>query len=456
MGLPSLVALLAAAAFAVEAPRAVEAIKPGLHAAPGLQAAQLVLPLEPLTAVIDADSLFVAAPAAQAAAALPAAALPAARALGAELRGLEAGGAGARQALDRSFENARAAPAQAQDAVAGAAGASPAALQPHVPRAPAAKPSPPAPGRANAPKTLRLRERANLLLVALATLVNPARALMPATAAPDASFLVQSAYGYKRDPAFVEPMAEAIAASAGFLKEALAKGERVSPRDVKEMMNYVARVRQDIAAEKGDRDWHNFGNEIPEDEDAPHSLIDPDGSPMPRDVFTGATTIDFLNNDPADRHYPFFWEAALAQKRQHDDPKGQDLVVDGVAYPVSLVHNSPWRTGALMLVHPNFSQMTPMRRKAFEVLASAISDRGISEARFMDRLALSYQLLVHATPWVRGSPSIIESYFDAALRAKFGKTLPPKTGEPFWDAALRDPRLGPYTGRDFLKNFGGA
>jgi hypothetical protein len=289
--------------------------------------------------------------------------------------------------------------------------------------------------------------------------------LMPIRGPADARFLVPPAkvgYGYsKEDPKFVGPMAEAIRDGVRVLAQ-VSEGRDITTNELRTIMDNIAWVRQDIAYDKGDSDWYNFGARIPEH---PSEFKSFNGNrPFKQrmagpDALRNGTTIDAIPSDerePGNRHaklYPRAHEIVTQEGSGSRGPK-EKVFIDFEMHNLSQLRSRG--EGLYYLFHPTFEEMVPMRAEAFRLLGEAFNNPTISEKAFVNVMAEAYQLLVHATPYIRGSPAIMESFYDVLLRVKFGKTMPQKTGEPFWDAVFWSPQDGPYTGERFLRNFGGT
>ena len=285
-------------------------------------------------------------------------------------------------------------------------------------------------------------------------------ALPEAQEAADGKFLPPPEYAGHIDAGanqdFMRTMSGAIDAATRDLAAELQSGKTLTAADLRAMMDRVAESRHQAARAAKDSNWRNYGNAIPED--AAHLAefyAKGDGRPI-EDHAEGLERKELLAlQDHA------VWDNIAQTGRhssQHDsalkDLQAQrfpQVEIDGHTYTLSIVVGAG--DGVLQVQHPDFQTMIPLRAKAFEILAKAVSDPNISEAALLDSLAESYFLLMHATPYVRGSPAIVESFYDAVLRAKLGKTLPPKIREPFWDAMFWDTKKGPYTAKQFLSNF---
>lgn len=113
-------------------------------------------------------------------------------------------------------------------------------------------------------------------------------------------------------------------------------------------------------------------------------------------------------------------------------------------FPGNLVDGQP----ELVVLHPSLENMHKIRKLAYTILKEAFQ----SQPWNLDKVAEGYRLLCHATPFVNGSPSIIETFIDAMFRS-IGMAFPMKSSEPFWDAIFHKDSDGPYTWKRFMQNF---
>lgn len=280
----------------------------------------------------------------------------------------------------------------------------------------------------------------------------PPPPLLEAGTKADARFLVQTKYGYDFNPAFVGPMTKAIEAAKSDISVGLAGTEPITVEQVYAWMDGIAKVRNGIEMAEGGGGDGTVGKPMPR---SANELRSPGSGPR-----FDPTIVDYLSPDPdhfAFRHAPFFDAAvrtAKAQKPLLAKAATAKLQISafGESFPATAIVGMD---RVAIVIHPGARDSIPIHRRAVEEIAKALNDKTISETEFVDRLAQSYALLMTATPYHRGSPSIVESLYDAALRAKFGKTFGRKTEEPFWQVVLRTPAQEPFRGPDFLRCFGG-
>lgn len=266
---------------------------------------------------------------------------------------------------------------------------------------------------------------------------------------------------------FTRPMAEADDAIKARVIGQLRERRDFTEQDIRALMDVAGEARRRVAFAESARnpdadDPHDFGARIPE---AEAELADyrRDALSLLKDWEAGSTVDTAVLNGPkkVERHNQYYapLDAILRRHRagEGDTVSLGKVPIGGRDVPLSYIMRAEAefegkQYKVVKVVHPHFDDMAVLRRHARETLARAMSDRSISEAAFMDRLAEAYRLLCHATPWVRGSPAALETTFDAMLRAKFGKGLGAKRAEPFWGVMLW-PENRPYTGRDFLANY---
>ncbi len=279
----------------------------------------------------------------------------------------------------------------------------------------------------------------------------PVPSLLAATGKANALFLVQKKYGYSFDPKFVEPMGKAIEEASGKIQGALAGGQPITEARVFEWMDGIARTRAAIAKSRGEDEGYGVAHPRTEAE-LPRDFL----GNVERDVLTK----DYLSINPdhvAFRHAPFYERALKRANDSADNRKRKsetrNFQAFGEEFPGSVAINFG---DIIIIFHPTLEESVTTLNRGMKELALAINDKHISEAEFIDRAAQAYALLMHATPYERGTPSIVEGFIDSALRAKFGKTLGQKTEEPFWEVILRSPAQGPFRGPDFLRCFAGG
>ncbi len=290
-------------------------------------------------------------------------------------------------------------------------------------------------------------------------------AVLEASSHPvDASFLVQNKYGTAQaDPRFVIPFTQAIRR----LTLAMQSTKNVDAAQVKTWLYELASVRSNIALSRQEKHSMLYGFPLPE---SPESfaflkfLLDL-GDEYTYDNFhtvdvIGPSSDVHFEEDPArpflplfeaPRHSHFYDLAQIAEVR-HDQRLPRHYVA-GRNYPLSTVEHGTIDDKfsepqvVYFVRHPSLPVEKILRNHAYELLASAFKSRNLNS------VAEAYYLLMHATPFYRGTPSIVEAYLDAFLRARFGYTLKPKSGEAFWNAIFFDAHEKAFTIQELLSCF---
>lgn len=166
------------------------------------------------------------------------------------------------------------------------------------------------------------------------------------------------------------------------------------------------------------------------------------------------------------RHQPFFPRADELWKATYDFEVGSKYWGKGLGVTDSWAELGSGRRSiqlsylnkpnerSYVVLHPSYERMGRISKFAYAELAHAINTWDEDEDTAKDKIANAYRLLCHATPFMNGSPSIVENFLDGFLRSK-GVALPLKTGEPFWHAIFWQDAQGPYTWDHFMSNFEG-
>ncbi len=130
-----------------------------------------------------------------------------------------------------------------------------------------------------------------------------------------------------------------------------------------------------------------------------------------------------------------------------DPAKGQEKVALSTIRHMNEAERNKFQTSdGLKLSHISYERQIAVRNFAYMRLIEAINQSDL------DGLAESYRLLCHATPWVNGTPAVLETFIDGFLRSK-GFALPSKKDEPFWNAIMHRDSDGPFTWERFIENF---
>jgi hypothetical protein len=272
----------------------------------------------------------------------------------------------------------------------------------------------------------------------------PYRPLPTPSGAPDGRFLHPPVQNYVGDPAFAARMAQAETRIIERLQAVLQRGAATWD-DIEECVFELGEARQAIARDLG----------------APFGLAD-----YGRPLF-GESTVDFVCDDPTSRHTAYFdravrWHEALeaadetigsgrarAQKIElvslgrleegrlcFPEKWNPQEVPPCIMHPGQTAAQEKWRH--MVIVHPGDPHDLPMRCAAYERIATVANGDVPSEEEAMQRLGEAHFLLMHATPCLCGSPSIVETLLDAVLRVGLGRCLPEKRDgiEPFWEAVF--------------------
>ncbi|MBI4349426.1 MAG: phosphotransferase [Elusimicrobia bacterium] len=256
--------------------------------------------------------------------------------------------------------------------------------------------------------------------------------LLGATAEPDGAHLIQERYGYgAANAAFARRMARAEGAAEASVRRRLAGGLPLDEAFLRAELDRIARARHEIAvgAAHPDSEPDAYGLSVPETA-AELALVQASHPALLPGTFKSARVQDFIGGERGARHAAFLPRAREALERGP-----ASVEIRGRRVP--LTYFVEIGDGALMAVHPSFADMKVLRDEGLRILAEATNAR-LPERAYTERLARAYFLLMHGQPYLNGSPAIVETMMNALLRARYGKSLPPKTGEPFWDAMFSD------------------
>lgn len=296
---------------------------------------------------------------------------------------------------------------------------------------------------------VRLRSVAEALESAIARVDATAPPwLTPAQDAPvDASFMVVRIPEYQRvhDPAFTTGMSEAITDATESFSELLASGG-VSAGDIAMIMAEIGTKRREIAYRENDppppedspyRRRFEYGRSIAE------TLEDMDRWYIRTGERRTWASRDYIKRDPNTRHAPFFERAedfikshgpseAAGELRFSHPHTGKLMRVGG-----TMVQRRS--ADEIMMVHPKLEDSALIEEAAYQELAEWLSDPHASLDNADEVVGRVLYMLMHGTPYELGSPSMVYALFDAALRARFGVTLPRFVEgiEPFWEALFR-------------------
>jgi hypothetical protein len=109
------------------------------------------------------------------------------------------------------------------------------------------------------------------------------------------------------------------------------------------------------------------------------------------------------------------------------------------------------------IIHPNFNNQIKIKKLAISLILIALNQFPFANPELLQSaIGQSYFLFSHAPPFTLGTPSVIESFFEAVLRAKLYQTIAGnKIDEPFWKAVLWTPsdKNTIFSFNDFLACF---
>ena len=225
----------------------------------------------------------------------------------------------------------------------------------------------------------------------------------------DASFMVPDVPSYLpfHRKSFVAGMSEAIDEAVQNLRD-IRSGTDVKAKQIVVVLNGIAERRRKIAYKAGDPEWRLFGKSL-EKVRGPRDLI-PD--------------------DEYHRHYSYFERA----RRACDE--GSKIVITTSAGHIRGSEVKEDGEGGYIVQHPATAECRKLASIAFQQYAELFGKPTPSERDVVHAIAGGTYLLMHGTPYVRGSPACVQALNDAVARVVIGKTFPSfSTGiEPFWEA----------------------
>lgn len=220
-------------------------------------------------------------------------------------------------------------------------------------------------------------------------------------------------------------------------------------------MNGLAAVRRAVALEANPNN-RLYGLPLPETEAEIDTYRRESGTTKKYTTLQNITLADKIQSTG---RFSSQYEAALAIAKENTVWERPRIRIGDRSYglTVFLVEFEKGLSGEVgnkfvLALHPDAKESVAIRTEAFRLLEEARTERTLGETIRLNKLAEAYRLFMHATPYANGTPSIVESTFDAILRAEFGRTFPLKSAEPFWDA-LMAPADQPYTWDRLMRNF---
>ncbi len=274
--------------------------------------------------------------------------------------------------------------------------------------------------------------------------------LKPIESSVYGEFLVQAAYGYSSDQNkyFVQEMGKSIQSVEQSLIAIRNSKQKFTVEKIEELMDRLASTRQKIA-EKHERliIAFKYGKKIKVTDQCPAGdQILPPGSKTRNEKYYNFIVGRFSPNS-------FEKSIAIGLKLGSKIEKGCSFKFREYEEGID---NLDIKT--IVVKHPIGQRHHTIKTHALKRIENALNtlqkqnDNGMSLPDYLNELARAYQLFTHATPYQCGTPAIIESFFDASIRAFFERSFHSKSGEPFWDAVTTRKT---YTGKMFMKNFTG-
>jgi hypothetical protein len=278
---------------------------------------------------------------------------------------------------------------------------------------------------------------------AIVTADAPYRPLPRAEGPPDGRFLTAPVPGYTASSEFEQGMAKAEIAFMAELVRLKAAGP-VTATDMESLITMLAKQRREIEhARFPDQDVLHFAR--------------------PSSAYNGLTC-DYIYETADSRHHIYHpraeqWVRSVEQAEQEDTAANGGNLARSRAQTIEIIVAGEKRTGAfaapyrgrdenlqldcIEIAHPTGEAAAAMRQRGYELLAEAANSTdfhipwlALSEPEAATLLGSAHLLLMHATPMVRGSPSIVETAIDGILRVSYGVCLGEKKPgcEPFWEA----------------------
>lgn len=234
---------------------------------------------------------------------------------------------------------------------------------------------------------------------------------------------VPSYLAYHRE-AFVSGMSKAIAEAVARLQESRSRTS-VEAEHIAHILNRIAKRRQEIARDALDNEWELFGKPL-EKESGPRDLI------------------------PADnhhRHYSYLERARIVYA------EGLKIIIPTPDGGIAGSEVCDDGEEGYIIQHPSTVQCAKLASIAFSIYSKLFEKRTPAESDVVNGIAEATYLLMHGTPYVRGTPACVQALNDVVARIVIGKTFP-KFGsgiEPFWEAIFTTKRKFVSSYRDFFE-----
>ena len=243
---------------------------------------------------------------------------------------------------------------------------------------------------------------------------------------PDAGFMVPnvpSYLAYHRE-AFVSGMSQAITEVVASLQEIRSRTS-VEAEHIGHILNSIAKRRREIAREALDNEWELFGKPLEKDRG-------------PRDLIPA---------DDHHRHYSYLGRACRAYA------KGLKIVIPTPDGGIAGSEVCEDVEGGYVIQHPSTVQCAKLASIAFGIYSKLFENRTPAESDVVNGIAEATYLLMHGTPYVRGTPACVQALNDVVARIIISKTFPKFDSgiEPFWEAIFTTKREFISSYRDFFE-----
>lgn len=163
------------------------------------------------------------------------------------------------------------------------------------------------------------------------------------------------------------------------------------------------------------------------------------------------SAVDYIEADREFREHYLDAADRVVWQKKHPNPS---ITIEGKTYPLSTVSSEKFGQDLDYNVHhPTFVESAKMRDQAYGLLQKVLNSKSQTPSReTLNQLARAHFLFMHAVPFLRGSPSIVEAMMESVLQAKFNMGFPKtKIREPFWQAMFWKPNEKPdFTWDDLM------
>ena len=245
------------------------------------------------------------------------------------------------------------------------------------------------------------------------------------------------------------------------------KKETIEQEDLEKALDGTAKTRREYAFKTSVRNKMKVGINLPDTEEQSYEML-LYFVKLARPLGSEALNPEALEKIKKDGAKSFkkrgeLWDFVTSFNRQKNiyplvkrifdhngEKKWSKIEIDGEEVRLSFVEKD--LADCYTIKHPSYREMANIRALAYKKLRHSMNNWNPEEAQCLNDFAESYRLLCHATPYINGSPSILESVLDGFLRLK-GLAFPMKKKEPFWNALLWEDSRGPYTWKEFISNF---